>query len=70
MWYNLSRKEYRIDVFTKAKNMVSTTIISHVNRNESNNLKISNIDYIKIMSNFLYSTIKNVSPPNTLIYLI
>ena len=54
-------------VLVKAKKRRRLTIISHVNTNESNDLKSPNIDYVKNKDNKLFSTLEDVSSSNTLI---
>ena len=49
--------------------IVSNTIVSHVNSNESNHLKTSMIDYVKITSNVTYFVVQNNSLSNALIAL-
>ena len=57
------------NIFIKAKNKRNNTSISYLKSNISNHLKTSNIDSVKIMSKFPYSTVSNKSSPNTLITL-
>ena len=69
MGYTSSIGKHGREVFPKCKKITSTTILLHVNSNESNNFNTSNSDNDKVMSNFPHSNIKNVSSLNTLINL-
>ena len=51
MGYTSSRRKYGRKVLTKANKSRQASIISHDNSNESNNLKISYHDNVKITSN-------------------
>ena len=69
MGYTPSRKNHGRKVLTTSKKKRHTTNKLHVNANGSKKSKSSNIDYVKrsIISNF--STLEDVSSPNTLISL-
>ena len=69
MGYTLSRRKHDRKVLTNYKKMRRITTILHVNSNESNILKTSNIDYVKILLNFPYSIVQNGSSSYTLITL-
>ena len=58
MGYTLSIRKHNKKVLTKYSKSRSTTSISTVNSNQSNNIKTSNIYYIKRISYFPYSIVK------------
>ena len=69
MRYRSSRRNNGRKFLTKYKKSRRTSIISHVNIIESNNLKTSNMGNVKITSNYTYQTIQNGSSSNPLITL-
>ena len=50
-----------------SKKRIFTTVNSHVNNNESNNVNTSNSDDVIGTSKFTHSNVQNDSPFNTLI---
>ena len=67
MEYSSSKMKHDRKVLNRDNQRRRTAIISHVNSNESNNLKTSNIDYVKIISNFTYYTVQNGSSSTIII---
>ena len=67
MGYSSSKMKHDRKVLNRDNQRRRTAIISHVNSNESNNLKTSNIDYVKIISNFTYYTVQNGSSSTIII---
>ena len=64
-----SRIKQGMKVLYKSKNRRCTTVISHVNSNESNNMNTSNSDNIIGTSNLPHGNVQNDSPFNALINL-
>ena len=69
MGYKSSRKKHSRNILYKSKNRRCTTVISHVNSNESNNLNMSNGDNVIETSKTPHSNVQNGIPFNTLINL-
>ena len=69
MGYQLTRRNHDRKVSAETNNRRLTTIISHVNSNESNILKTSQIDDFKRASNCPYPNLQNFSSSNKIITL-
>ena len=69
MGYSSSKMKHDRKVLNRDNQRRRTAIISHVNSNESNNLKTSNMYYVKRTSNFPYLVVQNFSSSDTLITL-
>ena len=69
MGYTLSRRKHDRKVLTNYKKRRRTTTILHVNSNESNILKTSQIDDFKRASNCPYPNLQNFSSSNKIITL-
>ena len=65
----LSRTKEGWDIFYNYKKTICSSVISHISRNESNNLNTSNIDNLLGTSNLSHINIQNNSSFNTLITL-
>ena len=67
MGYTSSIRKHERKAFTDAKKRIRNAIISHINTNESNHLKSSNIDDVKITTNSYFLTLKDGISSNKLI---
>ena len=63
------RRENGGKIFSKCKKRIYTTIISHINSNESNNLNTSNSDNVIVTPKFPHGNVQNFSSFNTHINL-
>ena len=67
--FTLSRRKQSKKILYKSKRSRCTTVISHVNSNESNHLNTSNSDFGIGTSNLPHINVHNYSPFNSLIAL-
>ena len=69
MVFMSSRREQGRKVLNTSNNMRCTTVIAHVNRNESNNLNTSNNDNVIGASKLHHIKFQHESPFDTLVTL-